>query len=534
MKKVIIAGGGIAGLTAAVYLARKGFKVKLFEKNEKCGGLVNTFDYNGFRFEGGARALVNAGVITPMVEDLQLDVELLKNPVSVGVEDRIMTVNGEKSLLEYAELLKSKYPESQDDIQRLIETERKILEHMKVLYGIDNPLFSFNKIREEGKLIQMMGRYFLWFFKFLRTVREINALKEPVEKYAERIIKNRSLRDIVIQHFFRGTPSFFALSYFYLFNDYLYPKGGVGNFPESLAKKIAELGGEILLNNQIVKVTPGKNTVVDEKGNEHQYDFLIWATDLKAFYKSLDTQGVNGNTLKKIEDEKQKVLSARGAESVITFYFGVDEPVETFSKISTGHFFYTPSRQGLGEINRSKVKYLVENYEKLTKEEILQWLEEFIKFNTYEISIPALRDKSMAPDGKTGLIVSMLIDYDIVKKINDDGWYEEFKQKAEELITDSLTRTIYPFLEDKTIFKFTSTPLTIERMYGTSEGSIVGWSFEGKLPVPSGIFSMTTSVKTPIENIYKAGKWAYAPAGVPTAIITGKLASDTVIKNSSN
>ena len=44
----IVVGGGIAGLTAAVYLAREGKKVLLIEKNEECGGLVNTFSHNGF------------------------------------------------------------------------------------------------------------------------------------------------------------------------------------------------------------------------------------------------------------------------------------------------------------------------------------------------------------------------------------------------------------------------------------------------------------------------------------------------------
>jgi len=37
MKKIIIAGAGISGLTTAINLAKKGFDVKVFEKNEKIG-----------------------------------------------------------------------------------------------------------------------------------------------------------------------------------------------------------------------------------------------------------------------------------------------------------------------------------------------------------------------------------------------------------------------------------------------------------------------------------------------------------------
>jgi phytoene dehydrogenase-like protein len=51
----IVAGGGIAGLTAAAYLAKAGKDVLLIEKNEACGGMMSSFAREGFHFEGGAR-----------------------------------------------------------------------------------------------------------------------------------------------------------------------------------------------------------------------------------------------------------------------------------------------------------------------------------------------------------------------------------------------------------------------------------------------------------------------------------------------
>ncbi|MGB3017597.1 MAG: hydroxysqualene dehydroxylase HpnE [Ignavibacteria bacterium] len=42
-KSVAIAGGGIAGLSAAVFLAEKGFKIKLFESSPKLGGRAYSF-----------------------------------------------------------------------------------------------------------------------------------------------------------------------------------------------------------------------------------------------------------------------------------------------------------------------------------------------------------------------------------------------------------------------------------------------------------------------------------------------------------
>ena len=45
-EKVAIIGGGIGGLATACLLAKKGFKVQLFEKNDKVGGVANQFMTN--------------------------------------------------------------------------------------------------------------------------------------------------------------------------------------------------------------------------------------------------------------------------------------------------------------------------------------------------------------------------------------------------------------------------------------------------------------------------------------------------------
>ena len=54
---ILIVGAGMAGLTAAAYLSKAGLKVLLCEKENKIGGLVNSFEYKGFVFDGGIRAI---------------------------------------------------------------------------------------------------------------------------------------------------------------------------------------------------------------------------------------------------------------------------------------------------------------------------------------------------------------------------------------------------------------------------------------------------------------------------------------------
>ena len=87
---VIVVGGGIAGMTSAAYIAKAGTKVLLLEKNEKCGGLINSFWRDGFQFDGGVRALESAGIILPMLRELGIEIEIVKSPVSVGIEDTVI------------------------------------------------------------------------------------------------------------------------------------------------------------------------------------------------------------------------------------------------------------------------------------------------------------------------------------------------------------------------------------------------------------------------------------------------------------
>ena len=209
----------------------------------------------------------------------------------------------------------------------------------------------------------------------------------------------------------------------------------------------------------------------------------------------------------------------------------MDEPPETFKNISCGHLFYNPSREGLGVTNRSELEALLRNWEKESKENVLSWLDRFYKLNTFEISIPVLKDPDAAPEGKTGLVVSTLFEYDLVKRVEESGWYDEFKEEAEKKIIEVLSDSIYPFLKSKIIFKLSTTPLSIERITGSSDGSIVGWSFEKPAPVVSDMLKVNDSVKTAIPNVFQAGKWTYSPSGVPMCILTGKLAADKVLRS---
>ena len=530
-KHLIVVGGGMAGLVAATYLAKAGQIVTLFEKGPKLGGLVNSYERNGFTYDGGIRSIENSGMIFPMLKDLGIEMEWVKSKVSVGIEEDVLKLKDKSSLADYEALLKHHFPGSEEDIDTIMDIIKKVMGHMDVLYGIDNPIFMQMNDPKYAMTVLLP-----WLFKYLRAIGKILKMNEPVEAYVQKLTDNQQLNDNITQHFFKHTPAFFALSYFSLYLDYHYPLGGTGKLPQKLEEKAREFGLNIELNNAIVEVDPENRTVTDSFGNEHAYNELLWAADLKALYRQIKAKKLSQPRLKKLVRDKCKELTPlQGGDSVLTLNLSVNIDPSYFRELCSEHFFYTANKAGLSAVDTTAVDAIVNSLRisnpARAREVIEEYLNEFFKFNTFEISIPVLRDKTLAPKGKTALVISTLFDYQLVSKIKKMGWYEEFKTYCEESIINTLNDSIYPGIENKVIDRFLSTPLTIENWVSSTHGAITGWAFTNpKIPVVHKITKMFSAVFTPLPHIYQAGQWTYSPSGIPISVFTGKRAADIMLK----
>jgi phytoene dehydrogenase-like protein len=467
-----------------------------------------------------------------MLESLGISVEFVRSRVSLGIEDRVIPVESSRNLADYAALLERFFPDSSSDVARIVEVIKRVMKHMDVLYGVENPLFK--DLRHDRDYV--FKKLLPWLGRFVLTIGKINRMGMPVEEYLETLSSSRPLIDIIAQHFFKKTPAFFALSYFSLYLDYVYPVGGTGALPRAVEAYCVDKGVDIRKRTRITAVDPVGHTVADQTGAVYSYRKLVWAADLKTLYRVADIDALReGKARKRARERAAALETSSGGDSVFTLYLAVDIEPAWFAAKSNGHFFYTPSRKGVGRGIHADLDAILaaasSDGEVRFRQRAEGWIERYIGSTTLEISIPVLKDATLAPAGKTGLIISVLFDYALCDAARACGWYDELKTFAEECLIAGLDATIYPGLRNAVRERFSYTPLSIARIIGSSEGAITGWAFSGSaMPAVNRMQNVSRSVLTALPDTYQAGQWAYSPSGLPIAILTGKLAADRAMK----
>lgn len=528
---VIVVGSGIAGLSSAAFLCRDGIRTLVCERGESYGGLVNSFDKDGFTFDGGIRAFENSGIIIPMLKQLGIDLEFVRNPVSIGIGNDIITLTSKESLQDYQALLERNFPSSKDEIARIIEEIRKIMQYMDILYGIDNPLF----LDSYSDTQYVFSTLLPWLAKYRKTLRQIRKLQMPVYEYLRGFTTNQVLIDCIAQHFFEKTPAFFAMSYFGLYLDYTYPKGGTGILAEKMATYILERGGMIAFDTEVTSIDVDEREIKTKDGRTFSYKKLIWAADMKALYRSVIPDSIASDKKRRfIGNWRALVEHSHGGDSILSIYVATSLSPEYVKDHCGAHAFHTPARRGLHSLDLDKWKGIIEDGKmsrQRARKELEAYIKEFFACTTYEISCPALRDASLAPAGQTGLIISTLFAYDLVKFIKDSLWYDEFKELCINTALEVLGKNLLPDLAGNVLFSLCSTPVTIEQLTGNSEGAITGWAFtNGTIPSECRFAKIAKSIKTPIKDIYQAGQWSFSPSGLPVSALTGRLAAKEVSK----
>lgn len=247
----VVLGGGVAGLTFALAMARRGRQVVVLESEQQVGGLSRTvvwgdyrFDLGGHRFHslnpqltGWVHQLMDGGLLeVPRVSHIWLDERYVEYPLKLP---NALTAFGlPKAMRVFASYLR-----------RWLVRQHN---------GSD---VSFEDwvVRRYGQAL-----YDIYFRPYTSKVWGLDCSELSAEWASDRI-KLPSLRAAVQESLFRRETSPATLV-----SRFLYPQGGIGMLPQRMAEKALSTGrAAIHLNSHAWAMTPGEG-VQDWKVQYHQ------------------------------------------------------------------------------------------------------------------------------------------------------------------------------------------------------------------------------------------------------------------------
>ncbi|MDZ7377687.1 MAG: phytoene desaturase family protein, partial [candidate division KSB1 bacterium] len=149
-KQIVVVGGGLGGLTAAIRLAHQGHRVQLFEKNETLGGKMNQWIADGFRFDTGPSLLTMPFVIDELFDSIGEKRSDYLEFVPIDPICRYFWQDGSTldATADTSRMISEMRKFSEDDAKRY----ELFLAYTKRIYDITADVFLFTPMHEIKKL----------------------------------------------------------------------------------------------------------------------------------------------------------------------------------------------------------------------------------------------------------------------------------------------------------------------------------------------------------------------------------------------
>ena len=476
-KKVIVIGGGIAGLSAGIYALRCGFDVTVLESHSIAGGNCTSWKRSGYLFEGGMHWLTGSDKKEPIHKMWR----------TVGALDDSVRIHHPEPFIEYdykgvpirfyrdvditEKHLLSLAPADAKEIKTLCNNIRKVK-------NLAMPVTDLRGVKVTKKTRPPISL----LFSAISAIRMMRAFsKISRDEYVSRFTHEglcEMLRALTSEK--TGVvPLFFTMGTLAR-GDGGFPEGGSLPFVGRIVNTFKSLGGELLLNTRgdRVIVENGKAVGVMTDGKNMPADAVIITADTMSIDRLFDTP------------PKAPWLEEMYAVTVPT--------MATF--LSLG-------------INADLKKYQKGLVFKL-KQPISLWSQkyEYLSVTNYA------SDPFYSPEGKTAITVILDGDtYDLWKKAKEENVYLEEKQKLADAVIEALSGLI-PEIKGQVEVCDVATPLTYERYCGNWKGS---WMTE---MTPSMKMKNYPAVINGLSGVYFAGQRMMPPGGLPVALMTGRTA----------
>jgi phytoene dehydrogenase-like protein len=253
--EITIIGAGIAGLTAAVYLNRKGHKVKILEASDRVGGRIKTDLVEGFRLDRGFQVLLTA---YPETKDLldykKLNLKRFLPGATVlydGGQFEIADPFRRPSAL--FSTLFAPVGSIKDKINTLFLKNKLLHIRIPEIFKQDEQK-TLNQLAEYGFSPKMIDRFYKPFFSGIFLENELTT--------------SQRMFDFVMKMFSEGDAALPAL--------------GMEEIPKQLVTLLPE--NTILYNVKVIKIEGDK--IHTEAGTTYETDKILIATEANAFAKA--------------------------------------------------------------------------------------------------------------------------------------------------------------------------------------------------------------------------------------------------------
>ena len=486
MKKVIVIGGGITGLSAGIYLKLNDYDVEILEKNMEIGGACVGWERKGFYIDGCIHWLTGVNKKDSLYK-LWRETHAITENTEIFYQDELTKYifNGQKDLLFYADLEKCKNsllefaPEDKKQIKKLI---RQIKCFQTINPPCDKPAELMNII-DALKLIPLV-----WKLPIIAKTSRISC-KDLAKKF-----KNPQLRDIL--------ESFMAPNYNYMSMLYMLghisakdggiPLGGSLEMSKRMENYFLSLGGILTKNAEVEKILVEDNKAKGvrlKNGNVLNSDWVVSTTPLEHCLSAL---------LDNVYHDKKFDIRLNDYNTY---------PIYTYTVAVIKCPLSIKEKSLSVNVKLDEAIKLDSDYDR-------------ISFRNYSY------DKTLkAKDGY--FIMQATVHgndqmYFWWKNIKDNGDYKAMKNAVGEKFLER-AKTTFKDVADQLEVIDVITPCTYERYLNSRHGS-----FQGFIHTNKGKALMQNGRLKGLKNFILAGQWLIRSGGLPTAVMSGRFSAQRI------
>ena len=484
-KKIVIIGGGVAGLSAGIYGRLNGFDTEIIEMHSLTGGQCTAWERKGYRFDYCLHWLV--GTRKGPFNDIWRETGVLNGNVRIidhDVHTRLYDNEGREFILytdlnRWEEYLCNLAPEDTGSIKKMCRDMRKssFLQPFSDPPGLRNPFRSFISM---FKMMPVMAL----FMKYGR--KDCNAYFRKLG------FTNKTLLSFFDSIY--GSRDFSALAFIMMFAWFNQKNAGYligGSLPmaERMTKRFIDLGGRLTTGARVKKIAVEDNTVKGVSLTDETFisaDYVISAADgHSTIYEMLEGKYLT----KKISD------AYRNWElftPIVQVSFGINKKIK--SEIPVESWLIKDQM-----IGRTKTihGYSIMNY---------------------------VYDPTMAPEGKTVLVMRFDTPWELWKDLDRN----EYRIEKENIKKDatSILEKHYPGISADIEVSDVATPLTDVKYTGVWKGS-----YEGFMPSSKNLMDNLNPFIPGLKKFYMAGQWLFPGGGLPPAGQSGKWAIQYICRD---